>query len=61
LIVRPGSLVDWFAKGKKKLNNFGSNIKGSYLCTPIEKMGGKKGQKIFESLEATARYFDLFR
>jgi hypothetical protein len=48
-------------KAEKKLNNFGSNIKGSYLCTPIEKMGGKKGQKIFESLEATARYFDLFR
>jgi len=30
--------------------------KGSYLCTPLEKTGSKKDQKIFESLEATARF-----
>ena len=32
-----------------------------YLCTPIKKMGGKNGQKIFESWETIALYPDSHR
>ena len=36
---------------------FGWYKKGSYICTPNWKTGGKKSQKIFESLEVTAQNF----
>jgi hypothetical protein len=36
------------------LEKFGGAGCGTYLRTPIEKLVVKKGQKIFESLEATA-------
>ena len=44
----------WKSKEKFCLNTY-----GSYLCTPIKKLGGEKGQKIFESLETITFYSNI--
>ena len=34
--------------------------KGSYLCSPFKKEGGKKGRKFFERLKATVRKSSIY-
>jgi hypothetical protein len=61
VVLRKNNQIKIRNSGFKKINledlknKFGQNKKGSYFCTPKSKMGGKKGQKIFESLEVTAQ------
>ena len=44
----------WKSKEKFCLNSY-----GTYLCTPIKKLGGKKGQKFFERLETITLYSNI--
>ena len=55
---KSSSNISWpirIKKSGKIQEKFCWNHTGTYLCTPIKKLGGRKCQKIFESLEATAR------
>jgi hypothetical protein len=44
----------------KETELFGGRSKAPYLCNPLEKVGGLRSRKIFESLEATARKSSIY-